>query len=352
LTPDFIFMPEQWGVGVVHDADVILANQQGFPDKSGGLSHAQMANIFMGSNEPDNIGFCEGTEGYCSAPCSDDEVQAGECPIAKDGMTKPYANAAGHCDCWSSSSATSAGYWSFGSCYNPQPLPSLWKDFTAPDRACQKQVMDAWKVTADVVHKKGYKFLTTPLVAGDMDWLRHFVNASCAECHDVSCGCPSHVAWHFYATDCRPIELGGYDDFKHKLEVTKELMRDFPFLKGAIVNEIGMLNCVFDDDGMCIANGPNQKYPAKNYPDHSCPSTDELPNGMGSFLEQIVTLASGAKTDDGRSVVKGFSWFNQNQVGATYDLRLLNDDGSINGLGQSYMTACQNWGAMKEEVMV
>lgn len=213
--------------------------------------------------------------------------------------------------------------------------------------------MDAWTVTADVVHKKGYKLLSTPLVAGDMDWLESFVDAACATCKDVSCGCPTHVAWHFYATDCRPSELGGYDDFDNKLERTAQLMMKYPHLKGAIVNEVGMLNCVFDDDGMCIVNGPNQKYPAKNYPDHKCPHEGELPNGMGSFLETLVEKASQKRTSDGRAVVKGISWFNQDQAGGTYDLRLLNDDGSINSLGQSYMAACQKWSeSMKADAVV
>lgn len=353
LTKDFIFMPEQWGVGVVHNSDLVQAGQQGFPDTSGGHSYAQMADILLGANEPDNIGSCEGTQGFCSAPCVDDEVQAGECPIAKKGMAEPYANAAGHCDCWTSSSATSVGYWSFHDCYDPQPLPGLWKGSTAPDKVCQKSVMDAWKVTADVASKKGYKYLSTPLIAGDMDWLESFITAACEKCSDVSCGCPSHVAWHFYATDCRPEELGGYKDFDSKLQRTAELMMKFPHLKGAIVNEIGMLNCVFDENNMCIANGPNQKYPADKFPGHTCPHEGELPNGMAGFLETIVQKASEKKTSDGRPVVKGISWFNQNQVGQTYDLRMLNDDGTVNEVGKSYMAACSKWGAsMREEASI
>merc|ERR1712151_60304 len=149
-------------------------------------------------------------------------------------------------------------------------------------------VMSAWKQTAATVAAKGYKYLSAPLVAVSMDWMRSFVKNACTGCSDVTCGCPTHVGWHFYANDCQP-EKGGYDSFQEKLDKTVELMEEFTFLQGAIVNEVGMLNCAMDTpDAICIPNGPNQKYPALSQPDHACPSTETLPNGLASFIEDLL----------------------------------------------------------------
>merc|ERR1712045_876479 len=48
---------------------------------------------------------------------------------------------------------------------------------------------------------------------------------------------------------------------------------------------------------------------------------------------------------DGRPVVAAFSWFNEDMAGGTYNLRLFDDDGSVNALGRAYMNACQAWGS-------
>merc|ERR1719262_569802 len=141
--------------------------------------------------------------------------------------------------------------------------------------------------------------------------MREFVSHACTGCSDISCGCPTHVGWHFYANDCQP-EDGGYDDFQTKLDKTVALMQEFPHLKGAIVNEVGMLNCAMDTpDAMCIPNGPNQKYPAMSQPNHACPSTASLPNGLGSFIKELLQMAGQANTSDSRRAVVSFTWFNQ-----------------------------------------
>lgn len=121
-------------------------------------------------------------------------------------------------------------------------------------------------------------------------------------------------------------------------------MEKWPFLQGAIVNEVGMLNCAMDTpDAICIPNGPDQKYPALSQPNHACPSTEELPNGLATFVEQLLSRVSKALTSDGRRAVASFTWFNQNMAGGTYNLQVFNDDGSLNELGESYMSACQAW---------
>merc|ERR1712110_838055 len=136
----------------------------------------------------------------------------------------------------------------------------------------------------------------------------------------------------------------GYHDFQSKLDKTVELMEEFPFLQGAIVNEVGMLNCAMDTpDAICIPNGPDQKYPALSQPNHACPSTAALPKGLGSFIEHLLQQVSQAKTKDGRRAVVSFTWFNLNMAGGTYNLRLFNDDGTLNEVGQSYISACQAW---------
>jgi len=340
LTKDFIFMPEQWGMDVPESQNVRTAGVSPFSDGNGNRCPATMANIFLGGNEPDIYGSCMGNMmGKCTAPCTDAEVQSG-CPVAKlDGPpADPLPN--GHCDCWDESHATGVGFWPQGNCATYQPLPTLFSDIE-----CVGEIMTKWRSMAKLISSKGYQYLSTPLVAVSIDWLRAFIKEACNGCSDVSCGCPSHIGWHFYASDCQPISLGGYDDFQSKLDASKILMEDYPHLLGAIVNEVGMLNCAGGGDVICIPNGPDQKYPAIDQPDHSCPITDELPNGLGTFIDELMNRVIAAKTNDGRSVVTSFSWFNENMDGGTYNLRLFNDDGTVNSVGEAYISACQRWAA-------
>jgi len=346
LSEDFFFMPEQWGMGAVSAADLQPGGQKGIKDADVGDSKATMATILLGGNEPDITGSCMGNMfGSCTAACTDDEVQSGNCPVAHlTDPTPAQANPVGHCDCWSDSHATGVGFWSFDGCSNPQPLPTL---FTDGDEVCIQAVLNSWKVTASVASQKGFQFLSTPLIAANMDWMTSFVQRACDGCSEMSCGCPTHVAWHFYAHDCRPNELGDYNDFKRKLDATVAVMEQFPQIKGAIVNEVGMLNCVQDGaDGACVPNGPLQKYPANKQPGETCPtdgSNPDLPNGLGSFVQKLMEMGMATKTSDGRNALKGFSWFNQNKAGGTYDLRLFDDSGSINSLGRAYVDSCKAW---------
>merc|ERR1719469_1191471 len=96
-------------------------------------------------------------------------------------------------------------------------------------------------------------------------------------------------------------------------------------------------------DAICIPNGPRQKYPANNQPNHDCPSTSSLPNGLASFVEKLLSMVSAATTKDGRRAVVSFTWFNLNMAGGTYNLQMFNDDGTLNKLGQAYIAACQSW---------
>jgi len=207
------------------------------------------------------------------------------------------------------------------------------------------KVVDMWKHTASIAWKKGYKYLTTPLVAVDIGYARKFIENACTECQDASCGCPVYIGFHFYAFDCQPEATGAYDTFKQRLAAVAKVMEDYPFVKGAIINEVGMLNCASDPDKpICVPN--NGDFPAINGPNNGCPANDELPNGLASFMDQLFDIMLAAKTADGRQVVKGFSWFNENMAGGTYNLELF-DNGKVNELGEAYIRGCSKWAALR-----
>eukprot|EP00929_Paragymnodinium_shiwhaense_P080537 TRINITY_DN4200_c0_g1_i1.p1 TRINITY_DN4200_c0_g1~~TRINITY_DN4200_c0_g1_i1.p1 ORF type:complete len:430 (-),score=93.52 TRINITY_DN4200_c0_g1_i1:191-1480(-) len=340
LTSDFIFMPEQWGNTVADDKYIRPAMQANFLDSDGDVCPALMADIFLGANEPDMTGSCMGgMMGKCTAPCTQADADAGDCPVCHynvpQGSENP--NSQGRCNCYSDSHATGSGFWPVSGCSENQPMPKLFDD-----AQCVSVIKNYNAKNGALAKAKGYKFFTTPLLAYSMDFMKKFVRMACSGCSDMSCGCPTHVAWHFYASDCRPVSLGGYKSFQDKLNATIELMEEFPHLQGAIVNEVGMLNCAQDTpDAACIPG--NGKYPADKQPGHTCPANDEMPNGMSSFLETLLSMVAKAKTSDGRSAVAGFSWFNQKEAGGTYDLRLWDDAGKVNSLGKTYLAQCQAW---------
>merc|ERR1719203_2723425 len=160
LSSDFIFMPEQWGAGKVDGKYLRQAGQANFLDDSGQTCPATMANILLGSNEPDIAGSCMGNMfGKCTKACSDQAVRSNDCPAAFLDNTLPPAepNANGECNCWQFSHATGVGFWPFQGCDGNQPLVNLWQD-----SGCVSAVMESWRKTAASAVKKGYKYLTTP----------------------------------------------------------------------------------------------------------------------------------------------------------------------------------------------
>lgn len=342
LTKDFVFMPENWGVtpgGIARELQP--AGAVGFVDGDGRQSPAEMANMLLGANEPDMSGSCMGDMmGKCTAPCTD--AEAPSCPAAHlhGAGGQPLPN--GHCNCWQFSHATGVGFWPVQGCSKPQPLPTLWKD---NEPSCIAAVMNGWKASAQVAVQKGYKYLSTPLIAVDIGYARSFIEHACGcnggqcACQDASCGCPVYVGFHFYGYDCQP-EQGDYEGLQGKLDAVAKIMEDYPFVKGAIVNEVGMLNCA-RSTSQCVPD--SGKYPAASDPRGGCPATQELPNGLATFLEKVVGMAATAKTKDGRAVVKSFSWFALDRSGATYDLRLLDDHGAMTPVGEAYITACSKW---------
>lgn len=351
LTEDFIFVPEEWGMGAVNPEYVRDAGAVGFKDSNGVVCSAEMADLFLGANEPDIKGSCMGNMfGKCLAPCTPAEDASGDCPAAHlDTEANPPAvpTAEGHCNCWEFSEATGVGFWPLEGCPGSQPLPTLWD---SPE--CAEQVLANWRETAATVTGKGYRYLTTPLIADDLEYAQKFIDAACGcdgdpqacKCTEAACGCPAFVGFHFYAFDCQPEESGGYKKFQAKLEYVASLMDQYDFLKGAIINEVGMLNCAAPSDEMPICVENSGDFPASGQQDHACPD-----DGLAEYITKLFQLVTNATTKDGRGVVKGFSWFNMNMAGGTYNLQLFNEDGTVNAAGQAYMESCERWGEQQRK---
>lgn len=346
ISSEFLFMPEMWGAGVAEEKYIRPAGQPDFLDSNGQQCPATMANIFLGTNEPDIRGSCMGNMfGTCLAPCPA-SMSTAACPAAQldDRLSRASPTASGQCNCWQYSHATGAGFWPLEGCAGEQPLPKMWDD-----PACVSTVMTNWKKTAAIAFAKGYKYLTTPLVAENLDYAENFILQACGcatpdscSCTDASCGCPVYVGFHFYAYDCQPEGPGGYNTFESRLNAVANIMEKYKFVKGAIINEVGMLNCASEDQNpICVPD--SGKYPASKVKDHGCPSNHDLPDGLATFVKKLFRHVAKARTKDGREVVKGFSWFNQDRAGGTYNLRLFDSDGTLNKVGRSYMEACTQW---------
>jgi len=314
LTKDFLFMPEMWGAGVIDTNALVKAGSKNYRLRwdNDRRDPSTMADILMGSNEPDITGSCMGTS-------------FGEC-------LKPSC-------CWGPGVvATGVGFWPVPGCdrLGEQPLPQMWED-----EQCISSVIGMWMQTAAAAYYKGYKYLSTPLVAWNISYTESFIKASCKKCNDISCGCPVYIGFHFYAYDCQPIALGGYAGFQARLNEVKAVMEKYRFIKGALVNEVGMLNCQSSyQNPICVPD--NGRYPASQQPNNACPVTDELPEGMASFVKALFDMVIKTKTRDGRAVVKQFSWFMLDKVGGTYNQQIFNGE-KLNSVGEAYIESCQKW---------
>eukprot|EP00438_Fugacium_kawagutii_P031045 Skav215877 [mRNA] locus=scaffold3660:4776:6247:+ [translate_table: standard] len=216
LSKDFLFVPEMWGAGPLANKEwVRTAGESDFVDGNGHTSPAQMANLFLGMNEPDIQGSCMGNMfGTCVRPCTQEAVAQHDCPTAISDVDAPPAepNSQGMCDCWSDSVATGVGFWPAGGehCSAQQPLPKLW-----------------------------------------------------------------------------PEETNAYAAFEGRVRQIGALMDKYPFVKGAIINEVGMLNCPpTEEDPICVPD--TGQFPAKDAPDHGCPVNEELPEGLATFISKIL----------------------------------------------------------------
>merc|ERR1712194_826839 len=103
-----------------------------------------------------------------------------------------------------------------------------------------------------------------------------------------------------------------------------------------------MGNCADQQHGapICVPNtGSN---PGSSLPNHACPNT-------AAVIEHLLDQVAASKTKDGRDVVKGFTWFNENMDGGTYNLQLFNPDGSVNDAGNAYIKGCSKWAASSKK---
>merc|ERR1719510_2567997 len=175
LTKDFVFIPEMWGQGVIDVNALQPAGEANFKFSRDGedRSPATMSTLLMGSNEPDIIGSCMGDSfGDCLEPSC----------------------------CWGPGVvATGVGFWPFAGCEKEQPLPTMWED-----DLCIDSVMGHWQQTAAAARYRGYKYLSTPLVAFNISYIEKFIQQACVKCHSIECGCPVYVGFHFTPTIVSP----------------------------------------------------------------------------------------------------------------------------------------------------
>lgn len=264
-----------------------------------------------------------------------------------EGNSKSPANAKGQCHC---KAATSVGFYDVENCSKLQPLPSLFRDH---ESRCIDAVMHYWRETAKAAADRGYQFLSTPLVNWDIGWVRSFIENACkcdwnghCACTDVSCGCPTHVGMHWYSYDCQPYASGGYHKLSEQIRQVGEIMDDYPFILGALINEIGILNCWPGPDYSCLPNSGN--FPAACFENNRCPANQEQPNGMTSFIDEVFRRVIHAKSPRRKlPIIKGLSWFNMHGEGGTYDLALFENNGSVSDMGEAYMRNCQAWAASR-----
>merc|ERR1712151_193469 len=122
-------------------------------------------------------------------------------------------------------------------------------------------------------------------------------------------GCPTHSAFHFYSTGCPTNPEQAVSGFADHVQVAQALNAKYG-LQGTIVNELGSLK---GTDSAC--------------------TDDQIAAMIGKLFEHL-------KTTPG--VVSQMIWFNEDQTGGTFDLRLIKD-GQLSKLGEAYKGACTSW---------
>lgn len=158
------------------------------------------------------------------------------------------------------------------------------------------------------------------MVAVVLDYAKKFIENACGcdvhgkcSCTEASCGCPVYITFHLHAFDCQPESAGGSHNFQKRLDAVKNITEKF-FVKGAIINEVGMLIChPLKHHPICLPN--SGYYLVSKVRGHSCPANNELPKGLATFIEKMFDHVIEAKTSDGKAIVKGLSWFNSNMDG-------------------------------------
>ena len=285
-----------------------------------------MAPLALGGNEPDQVGFCQvfaDGKPHPLSDCDGFQMRADGCKEHPCAFVGNNADVTG-CGMWTLSNAgCSAGvnsplpFQCFGATAKPcsaQPTG----DCCPAD--CKVSTAETFKQFYVDLAKQGYTYASAPLVASDPQFSDDLMSAAGCDRDDVKSttgqarllkGCPTHSAFHFYSLGCPDPTNPNIEDFKRKVSLSKNLNDKFS-LDGTIVNELGSLTA-----------------PAQP----TCPP-ENIANMMGELFHHI--------EDEGKGVVSQMVWFNQDSVGGTYDLRLVNEQG-VTPLGTKYMEVCQDW---------
>merc|ERR1712190_79305 len=158
-------------------------------------------------------------------------------------------------------------------------------------------------------------YATTPIMASDLTFTDEMLAGAGCDHADVKAlkgvdrlkrGCPTHSAFHFYSTGCPTDPEAAVAGFVQHLNDAKALNEKYA-LQGTIVSELGSLKG----------------------PDAAC-TDDQIAAMIGSLFAHL-------KSTPG--VVSQMVWFNEDQTGGTFDLRLVKN-GQLSKLGEAYKTAC------------
>jgi len=291
-----------------------------------------MGALALGGNEPDQVGYCQNyTHPHTSGlPCDGFKMRDQQCT----GTNECYCQ-------WDSQSGlclydvTGCGMWPVGSSDSDckgDPFP-FWcfgkgKKECAPGQdpsqccstPCHSGMLSAFSQFFVDMAYKGYTYATTPIVASDLTFTQQMLEEAGCGSDAVKAlkgkdrlkrGCPTHSAFHFYSTGCPTNPETAVQGFVDHVALAKELNAKYA-LAGTIVNELGSLKGT----------------------DTTC-TDDQIAAMMGKMFEHL-------ETDAGKGVVSQMVWFNEKEIGGTFDLRLIKN-GALSKLGDSYQTACSAW---------
>ena len=311
INADFLFFPNSQCGGIKE------GQASGFPIPGSPLDGgARVATIALGSNEPDQDGYCmtyeSGNPGLKS--CSGHLYNENKCQTAP-------------CKCkdWTAEhgciyDVTGCGFWNLD-CKTSFPWECFGKKATTDcTPGCKNGNVAAFKSFYETLGGQSYSGATTPLLASDITFNDQLMEAAGCGTPEVKskkgterlkAGCPTHSAFHFYSEGCPNDVPTSIQGFKDKVAASKELNAKYG-LDGTIVNELGSLK---GSDGSC--------------------DDAVMARMMHGLFDHL-------RSDAGRGVVSQMVWFNQNQVGGTFDLRLVKGD-SESLLGTAYKEACEDW---------
>jgi len=327
FSSDFLFFPNEQCAGTSAGAGTSYLNQNAA--LPGGVA---MGTLALGGNEPDQVGYCQEytTPGTKVQECDGFKMRNGqctgeaECKCKWDPKTSNCLYDVTGCGMWpvvtSNSGCTGQPFpfWCFGiknkTC-SPGDDPTQCCSTT-----CHGGMLSAFSDFYVDMAYKGYTYATTPIVASDLSFSQQLMDeAGCGtdavkqlKGQDrLKRGCPTHSAFHFYSTGCPTDPDTAVQGFADKVKTAKELNARYA-LEGTISNELGSLK---GSDTQC--------------------TDDQVAAMMGKLFDHL-------KTEEGKGVVSQMIWFNENQTGGTFDLRLVKD-GQLSKLGDMYKTSCKSW---------